>query len=282
MCRLLAFWAYRENADVLDELLKAFVDACSNDPYLERVTGGAARCHCDGWGYALVVERDSAANVIYERFYTPNPEEHRESLVEATRRIMSLVREVREATLLIHCRKAGRTEPVGLSHTHPYREELSYYELFFAHNGSFRKDDLSLLTGRPSQLYTDSALAAKMYARLLEAGGEALDAARRLSFYTRTAYNTVSLLVERTTGRASITYTALTCREDPDRLDYYEAYILASRDMFVYASSTVAQYAERQGVELSWERVRGGQGVIGFYEKGQHVRQPARCPPKLD
>ncbi len=278
MCRLLAAWVTRENADILDELLKAFVDACSSDPHLERVTGGAATCHCDGWGYAAVLERDSGVHVVYERFYAPEHEEHKASLIAATRRLMSLVREYRGATILLHCRKAGRTEPLGVAHAHPYREELTYYELFFAHNGSFHKDDLALLTGRPPQLYTDSALAAKLYARFLESGGEALDAMRRLSFYTRTAFNVVAVLVERSNGRPSIIYSALTCSDDPARLDYYEAYIYATHDMFIYASSTVAQNAEKQGLQLNWTRVRGGNGYIGFYEKGQHIRQPIGCP----
>ncbi len=277
MCRLLAFWSRRENVEMLEGLLKAFVDACSNDPHLERVSGGAARCHCDGWGYALALREDSDTRIVYERFYSPRPEENITTLAEATRRVMSLARMYREVVLVAHCRKAGRTEPLGVAHAHPYREETAYYELYFAHNGSFRKDDIALILGAPQSLYTDSALAAKLYAKFLEAGGEALDALRRLAFYTRTAYNTVTLLVERGSGKPSLTYTALTCKDDPDRLDYYEAYIAATHEYFIYASSTIAQHDEASTIQ--WARIRGSQGRIGFYESGLHVTQPVRCPP---
>ncbi|AEM39749.1 hypothetical protein Pyrfu_1896 [Pyrolobus fumarii 1A] len=277
MCRMLAFWARRENSELLEPLLKAFVDACGNDEFLARVSGGEVRCHCDGWGYAAVFASDGGTQVVHEKFYAPSREEHLGSLAQATRRIISLARDSREVALVLHCRKAGRTEPVGISHAHPYREEITYYDIFFAHNGSFRKDDIALILGLPSQLYTDSALGAKLYARLLESGGEALDALRRLAFYTRTAFNTVALLVERTSGQTTITYSALTCADDPARLDYYEAYISANRDYFIYASSTVAQHPEAQVVE--WSRVRGRAGRIGFYERGLHITQVVRCPP---
>ncbi len=280
MCRMLAFWGTRDSLEMLEPLLEAFVDACSNDRYLERVTEGAARCHCDGWGYAMVLNSDGGSHIVYERFYTPSEEEHRGTLIQATRRLIALARDYQEVTLLMHCRRAGRTEPKGVAHSHPYEVETNYHILYFAHNGSFRKDDLAMLLGLHPQLFTDSALAARLYARLVESGGEPLDALRRLAFYTRTAFNTVTVMVERVSGRTMLTYSALTCSNDPARLDYYRIHVSATHEYFVYASSTVAEHPSAS--VLRWEKLSGGNGRVGYYERGLHLTQSARCPPVLE
>ena len=113
MCRLLSFTASPEGLEALQALAELFIEASRSDPFLREVTGGAEESHGDGWGFAVASSKGIATYKTARQVWLSNEVERlKEALrgVEGANRLYGLV----------HSCKAGRTEPIGAQHSHPY------------------------------------------------------------------------------------------------------------------------------------------------------------------
>ncbi len=260
MCRMvgLAWWSV-EGARLASRLVSLLVEAASRDPYLERIAGDARHCH--GYGYAGLVERGGSHVLLWEKYDAADGlgvgEEscraNLEALGWAAGRVSELVASSGRGVLVFHARRAGRGEPRGTVHAHPYLHVVAgrhgYRFLALTHNGGIDKGPLAALLGLDPGAYTDSAVMAAWVARQASYGvgvREALDEVRQ---YVKSALDV--LVVEAWGGGYRLhVYAYLPRGLDGARLDYYRPVFFEAEGVAGYLSSTVADLAEREGLEL--------------------------------
>jgi len=124
MCRLLAF---RTKGEINRSFVSALVKSAENDVY------SRYGMHPHGWGIACYIRRGSNWRLIYHKSTLPIYQDNDLSL------ILDMIKGD-EVVGIIHVRRASKGFLLGLSHNHPYYYTLNNKELFFAHNGSVRRD----------------------------------------------------------------------------------------------------------------------------------------------
>lgn len=274
MCRLVAGYAWsREGAGLLARLAYEVALAAQSDPLLAAVTGGEDR-HCHGYGFVLAYRGPGggAWRVVYERFDAVEEgvgEEEAcranlEASLGAAERLRGLLASASEAFLVFHVRRAGRREPRGSLNTHPYRVSALHrggaVELYVAHNGGVRKEELASLLGLEAASYTDSHLLALWLAGRMEEGldpGEALAAGYR---FVKSGYDVAVLgLRDRLRGVEPWLVFAggMAGGLDEARVRYYAPYGFESAGAAGYVSSTVAERCGG-GCGASFRRLGGG------------------------
>ena len=270
MCRLLMFTGSNEGLAKLLELTELLVEASCNDPFLFEATGGRSSSHGDGWGYALSLKVGGSVRTLYYRT------SKRVWLSEEKEKLLGLMEGLKEAERyygLIHSRKAGRTEPVGDEHNHPYRYVVDGQELFFAHNGGVNKQALAEVLGfeKVSEV-TDSFLAGLFIAQRIGKGRRLEEAYRELAGYTKSALNTGLLHVDMLNNTATLYVSSLIVQREPAREKYYALFTASCPGLAVVLSSTISALAEER-------RVLSAVGVkSGFFKlEDQGLREIATC-----
>jgi len=159
----------REELQLISNLIELFIKSSEEDPYLRELTGGRVS-HSDGWGMAALMVRGREVEGLYYRMGTPIYAKESKELIKM---FIGLLSAYETVYMLLHSRAASRNQPLGKEHAHPYMENLSCGTLWFAHNGTLRKEELlgkvreeriTLLTHE----FTDSALASKYLAHVIE------------------------------------------------------------------------------------------------------------------
>ena len=291
MCRLLAAHAVGRGLEILVGLTSALVEAAAGDPLLARLTGGDGR-HCHGWGFAVASRRGGSWLVAHGRFDAHAPgvsgEESCMANLESARRLPGLVEGLlegsEEAFLVAHVRRAGRREPRGTLHAHPYRE-LAHtprgpVEVYLAHNGGVEKEPLAAELGVDAEEYSDSGLLAAAITSRIARG---IDVAEALEWGLRLAKSgyVVALLTAPSRGDPELhVAAAASCSilEDEDRLEYYKPYKLVGEGLSAIASSTLARLAVERGLPVEADPVEPRDW--GVYEvKAPHAPRPVSRMP---
>ena len=270
MCRFIAgVSSGRNGSRQLAMLARALVDAARSDPYLERLTGGSARSHCHGYGYVLVTShtRGPPWRVRYERFdsYTHGEygdpgracRSNLERLGEAVESVSQTLLGAERAYLILHARRAGRREPRGTVHAHPYHETVHTrdgpVEMWLAHNGGLKKDRLAEEFGVEAASYTDTGLLAAWIARRAEEGKSIAEALREGYKHVKSAYIIAVLTLASKPSQDPGLLLAVGLpgwkEKGAERADYYRPLLYRSDGIFAYASSTVEIYGENHGLE---------------------------------
>ncbi|MEB3844557.1 MAG: hypothetical protein LRS48_02605 [Desulfurococcales archaeon] len=273
MCRLIAGVSSNRNGSrQLAMLARALVDAARRDPYLERLTGGKARSHCHGYGYVLITShtRGPPWRVRYEKFDSYTPGEDRdpgracrsnlERLEEAVESVSQTLLGAERAYLILHARRAGRREPRGTVHAHPYHETVHTrdgpVEMWLAHNGGLKKDELAGELGVEAASYTDTGLLAAWIARRAEEDKEDKKIAKALGEgykHVKSAYIVAVLTLASKPSQDPGLLLAVGLpgwkEKEAERADYYRPLLYRSDGIFAYASSTVEIYGENHGLE---------------------------------
>ncbi len=270
MCRLIAGVSWnRDGSRQLALLARALVDAARRDPYLEGLTEGRAWSHCHGYGYVLVTSHTGGPpwRVIYERFdsYTPGDDRdpdtvcrsNLERLGEAVESISQILAETERAYLVLHARRAGRSEPRGTVHAHPYHEIAHTWdgpvEMWLAHNGGLMKEGLAGELGVEAGRYTDSGLLAAWIARKVEGGKSIAWALREGYEHVKSAYIIAVLTLASNPSQDPDLILAVGLpgwnEEGEERANYYRPLLYRSDGIIAYASSTIKIYGRKHGLE---------------------------------
>ena len=236
-CRLLVFAASR-GSDLLVKLVRALCEAAKFDPYLGYISG--ATSHDDGWGYAVIQEG---------RAYVYKTSKPIFGDYKQLRKLLELLKTSSgEVQGLVHVRKAGRTEPIGERHAHPYEYRIDGCAFYFAHNGSVDKWELANGLLRELRInveeFTDSYIAGKYLALEISRGGRIHEAYVQLLKYIRTALNTGLLI---TCSNESPRLYATCVIKDKYRRDrryhnYYKMYVVLTKELSAVYSSTIYEY----------------------------------------
>ncbi|MEM0373140.1 MAG: class II glutamine amidotransferase [Sulfolobaceae archaeon] len=123
MCRLLAF----RSKEINRSFVSALVKSAENDIY------SRYGMHPHGWGIVCYIKKGSKWRILYHKSTLPIYQD--ESLVE----ILDIIKGD-EVVGIIHARRASKEFLLGVLHNHPYYYSLKDKELFFAHNGSVKRD----------------------------------------------------------------------------------------------------------------------------------------------
>lgn len=121
MCRMLLLHIveYEDSSGIIEELLDGLRTVARSDPLLR------GKSHSDGWGYIVISNDKLYEYHSYEPVYSDEKyDELRGKLGDNT-------------YALIHVRRAGSDQPLGLLHTHPYHFHTSKdIDAWYAFNGS--------------------------------------------------------------------------------------------------------------------------------------------------
>ncbi len=254
MCRMLgAIWRNPRGARTVSELIRILYRASSNDHLLRGIAGDGRHCH--GYGYLLLASSGGGWALSWRRFDAADElgsgeescVENLRALERATQSVADDIVESSRGLILFHARRAGRGEPRGSLHAHPYivpATKLGHAILALMHNGGVEKKALAGRLGVDPGLYTDSNLLALWMASNLtsEEDLEALlDEARG---YTKSALDVVIALL-RWRGRleASMHIYSYIASGDPLRLEYYKPILFKAEGTEGYISSTIAEIA---------------------------------------
>jgi len=238
MCRILAFYGIGGfNVNRVVELLKALEKSSAKDPHLERITRGRKFSHGDGWGFTIVAY-DRDANVKHVTYRSLNPIYEEAEVLDNT--INNFIKHCKIVAGILHTRAAGKGEPINILSTHPYHMELNDgSSLWFAHNGSVDKNVLSKTLNMEDlkDKLSDSYFAASYISSKWSAKG-IIDILRDLIEYTRTALNTISLVLSSDNVKIVSTcyYTGRVNEE------YYRMYLVSGEGVKAVASSTLVDY----------------------------------------
>ena len=187
LCRVVFARASREGLGILSRLIDAHLEASKDDPLLAAITGGDGR-HCHGYGYILLAKRSGGWAAYYHRFDAadllgPGEEackanlEHAEAEAE---RLKSLLQGAEEVLLLLHSRRASRRSPRGTLEAHPYQAKIplagGVAELYLAHNGGIRHEEMAKSLGLDPSEYTDSHVLALWIAERIREGLDPVEA----------------------------------------------------------------------------------------------------------
>ncbi len=294
MCRMLAAYAWsREGSRLLASLTRLLADAASGDPYLARITGGESR-HCHGYGYVLAWRARGSWTLEYRRFDAAGLSPGRglgeagcvanlEGLRSTVEGLASRLSSLEEVYLVIHARRAGRREPRGTLHTHPFRVEAftreGPIEVYLAHNGGVSKDILAARLGLEPGAYTDSHLLAIWLSRSLE-GGLSVEEALADAWCTAKSGFDVAVLHASSAG-PGLSLAAGASRAvlaDPARLAYYQPVLFEGEGVAGFVSSTVADFAAERGLPLRFNRL--GPERWGVYTVGRERYGLAAAAPE--
>ena len=258
MCRMLGLLLHpndpgeiRDAVNTASLLLEAFLKASREDPYLARL-GVPDPSHCHGWGYVVIWgTKEAYQGFEYARGDGGSCKENLAGLEYVVERLKALLEAKWDRLLVVvHARRAGRNEPRGLLHAHPFSLTVAFRHgprtYYFAHNGSIRKDELARILGVDPSAYTDSFIGFYWLVKRLSYGGDIAGLYRRLASYTRTALDTI--LVEKTGSTASMYVTGYVGDVDEDRRQYYQPYLVRATGIVGYASSTIVDNV-KGGVE---------------------------------
>ncbi len=140
MCRVIYFYTEKNDKPILKDLLKSFIKASEEDPYLYSLTEKREKSHNDGWGYVLVTLGTEDPSIIHYKTKTPVFRDEK-----GLKQLMDLIEEDNGiVTGLIHSRKASKGNQTTLIDVHPYHEtSIDGSELWLAHNGSIDKQKIS-------------------------------------------------------------------------------------------------------------------------------------------
>ncbi len=257
MCRMLAAAGEASTLRLLRLLSRAFLSAVERDKLLAPVYGGYR--HCDGYGYVVAVWRagSETPHIAYVRHDTLSCSENLSSLRRSVGEVLELAARGDKYIVVLHARKAGRGEPRGPLHAHPYRVEVETpngpLELYVAHNGGMDKEELAATLGLPPARYTDSHLAALYLARSLSEGSTLLEAYRSLKRYVKetSALDTAAMLWPR------LYLTGYVRPREEHRYRYYQPFMFEGDRIIGYVSSTVKQYADGLSLPLEYREIQG-------------------------
>lgn len=254
---MVALAAEGRGLELVPRILEALHAAASHDPYLEAL-GAPDPSHCHGWGYAALIKRE-AWGLAFAKDDPGDCSKSLGGLARAAGHLASAALEAEAVLLILHARRAGREEPRGPLHAHPYLHVLSSADgarhLFLAHNGSVNKAEIGGELGLDARAYTDSHLsllwlAAHVKDRALDA---MLEVARR---YTKSAYD--AALLETAPGRDPLLHVVGYARLesiDEARRRYYEPVLVRGPGLVGYVSSTVRDLlGDYLGYEVIWNR----------------------------
>ena len=270
MCRMLAAHIVsRRSKKLLYKLIDLLVEASMKDPYLARLTSGDGR-HCHGYGYVVVGKRGGsrAWRIVYERYDSYDEGVGAEdscisnlvALKEASSRVIGLLDRLEEAYVIFHARRAGRSEPRGSLNSHPFhvksRAKDGILELYLAHNGGVAKTKLAGLLNVDARSYTDSHLLAMYIASLLEEGRDMVYALRAGYNFVKSGYDVLVLALKDVGGLVHPTlYIAAgvsrRIMNSQESLKYYEPVLVEAPGLAGFVSSTIAEYAIREGLEVN-------------------------------
>ena len=184
----------------LMQLYSALKKAAEHDPIAERLGVGFKR-HGDGWGY--VIAGDDGSLYHYR----------------TSRAIYEDLHEVPKITgnfsAIFHVRKASDNTTIRPSFSHPLLEDNERELIFFAHNGSIKKEPLAKELGFDG-VAIDSELAAKLFAR------DGIKCMRLLEKNTESALNLLIMRIDRKTGKVKINYKNYYVKKD--RSEFYDLY----------------------------------------------------------
>jgi glutamine amidotransferase len=260
-------WWDRECSELVAQLLHLLVEAASNDPLLERIAGDPRHCH--GFGY-LAAWFERGLRLTWYRYDAADElgageDSCRINLDELAVAISQLAEKVATADaglLVVHARRAGRREPRGTMHAHPFVHVVpgrnGYLVLGLAHNGGVDKEKLAKLVGVEPSAYTDSHIALLALARMAEQGlplGRALDA---LAGYTKEG-SALDVLVAMVGSEVSLhAYSYIHPSADEARKEYYRPVFFETACAAGYVSSTLEVLVAKRGLSLgrTWSAQR--------------------------
>ncbi len=264
MCRMLAMVARGDAVkNIVPELIDAFYRASRDDPYLASITGGDGR-HCHGYGFVLAARTSGGWMLSYERFDAANDlgvgEEscrvNLEELGKACSRIKRVVSSADQVVLVLHSRRAGRQEPRGVQHAHPYHYCMGLrggaVDIFLAHNGSVDKESLARIVGLDPSSYTDSNILLLWMASQIRYGVSFKEAIISAKSYTKPGRGLDLAILTISPGLGLDLYLVGYVAPEPDdkRRRYYETFIVRSDDIIAMVSSTIKDYASSLGLDF--------------------------------
>ncbi len=273
MCRLILGIATSPEAiEKLSEALWNFYRAAELDLKLEMVIREYVNppptfspSHCDGYGYvALIWKRGRIQPIsLYEKFDAYSSKHDvldrnicRENLVAlrcAVETLNSRLALAEKAVVLFHARKASRGQPRGTKHAHPYQAVLDTVygplELFLAHNGSVRREEIAKLLGLyPYTNYTDSYLLLQLVSRYVESTGSLeklhdnlVEALSKGSKFEERGYNVALVAYDPYSEEIHVVFSGR-LREDARskaRIEYYKTYTYLEPSLLLWLSSTI-------------------------------------------
>ncbi len=264
MCRMIGVvWSSSEGSMIVASLSRLVYEAARNDPLLESIAGDPRHCH--GYGFFLVYGSGRGYRMVYERYDAADElgvgedscRENLKALEEASERVARLVEGSERGLLLFHARRAGRSEPRGSMHAHPFIHTITSREgprvIALIHNGGVHKDTLaSILDVDPAE-YTDSHLLAVWLARQLSDGKTPSEVFSEARKFTRSALDVVVADVAHLGGKLrarGYAYSHLPGDIDEKRVEYYKPVFYSTPSSNGYISSTVLMLARERGIRL--------------------------------
>lgn len=239
MCRLLFYRGITSNK--LISLVDSIKKASEYDPLLEKASKGKRRSHGDGWGY-VVYHEDS---IIYYKSTTPIYEDSLgyNNLLHILTNLSN-----RNIILLIHTRTASEGSR-NIVNTQPIKYSSLSTEFYLAHNGTVDKKEIArrLGFGNISREISDTYLMGYYMSLKLNTFTEnlLLNLYRELAGYTKTAFNTMTLLLPASKNLESVVVvTNYYTTRDPQKIEYYRLYVEEKEDYVAYYSSTIHYLAK--------------------------------------
>ncbi len=121
MCRMLLLHIVEIDSSIglIDKLLNGLKATARSDPFLK------GKSHSDGWGYVVISGDKLYEYHSYEPVYSDENYDYLKDLLGD------------DTYALIHARRAGSDQPLGLLHTHPYHFHTDKdIDAWYAFNGS--------------------------------------------------------------------------------------------------------------------------------------------------
>jgi len=256
-------WRNSNGAKLVAKLTKLLHEAASNDYLLKELTDNYR--HCDGYGYLILYDNGEGLKLIIEKFDAYDSlsvsndicSANLKALESTVNKLAKLIEESRKGLLILHARKAGKGEPRGMMHAHPYIEGIAskngYRLIALAHNGSIDKKPLAKLIGVNPNAYTDTHILTLWLTKQLMREGDIELVLKEAHQYTRTALNVVIADVEVRERLKAVLYAYSYISEkikDERRLKYYKPVFFKTLGAEGFISSTVKLLAERHNLNL--------------------------------
>lgn len=268
MCRMIgAVWSSLRGARRVSRLVRLLYEASSNDRLLRRIAGDGRHCH--GYGYLLLTSSGRGWRLSWDKFDAADElgvgeescAENLKALGRATQAVAGDIESSSRGLILFHARRAGRGEPRGALHAHPYivpATRAGHAVLALIHNGGLEKTFLAKSLGVDPSNYTDSNILALWIASNLRSEGDLERLLRKAEKHTKSALDVVVALVK--WGRrleASMHIYSYIASRGPERLEYYKPVLFEVEGAKGYVSSTIAEIAAERGLRLGFREARG-------------------------
>jgi len=257
-------WRDVDGAELVAKLTELLYEAASNDCLLKELTSNYR--HCDGYGYLILYDDGNGLRLAIEKFDAFNTlnvggndicATNLKALGSTVKMLTKIIRNSKEGLLILHARKAGKGEPRGVMHAHPYIESVAardgYRLIALAHNGGVDKNSLARLINVDPDVYTDTHILTLWLVRELIRGKDIKHVLNEAHKYTRTALNLVIANIEvKKKLRATLyAYSYISERiKDRKRLEYYKPVFFKTLGAEGFISSTVKLLAERRNLDL--------------------------------